>query len=529
MAWPDRLLRAFGLQRAPRVAHRHYAGAALNRLNLDWVRQPLSGDRELEGDLMRLRARGRDLARNNVYARRFVKMAQNHIVGPKGLRLIPTNTFANGKPRDDINDAVRAAWKAWSKPAMCSTTGKHSLVGLMRLSIAEWVTGGESLVQIVFDPSRPFGVTLHPIDADRLDQSLMRAAGEGRNEIRYGVEIDRFGTPVAYHILQAHPSEFGRHGYQRKAYDVVPASQVIHLALWDERVDLTRGVSQLAVAMRDLKHLDGAQEASVVALRAAASTMGFITTKSPDGEVETPDTDQEFEADPGVVKYLGMNQEFQAWASTQPTDNYPDFTKAVLRGLAAGLGASYSMLAGDLSDANMSSMRVGRAEEQEQWMALQQWFEDQWCERVFQAWLPAAVLSGWLSVPGYDVAKAASHRWQPRSWVSPKPLEDAEVAEIEIGLGINSRQRIAARRGDDLWDLWDELAEEQEYAEEKDLDVSPPKKSEAAGGNTPDGTDPEDAADATAGNDAGAGRGGARHARRGRRSHPDLAVVRAAR
>lgn len=526
MAWADRILRSVGLQRVPKApAARNFAGAALNRLNMDWVRQPLSGDKELEGNLMALRARGRDLARNNVYARRFVKMAQNHIVGPKGLRLIPTNTMVNGKPRDDINDAVRAAWKAWSAPRLCSTTGKHSLVSLKRLAIAEWVAGGESLTQIVLDPRRPFGIALHPIDADRLDQSLMRAPGNGRNEIRYGVEIDRVGTPVAYHILTLHPSELGRRGFQRREYDVIPAEQMIHLALWDERVDLTRGVPQFAVAMRDLKHLDGAQEASVVALRAAASTMGFITTKGPEGEVETPDTDQEFEADPGVVKYLGMNQEFQAWASTQPTDNYPDFTKTLLRGLCAGMGASYPMLTGDSSDANMSSLRVQRAEEQEQWMALQQWFEDQWCERVFEAWLPAAVLSGALVIPNYDISKAAQHRWQPRSWVSPKPLEDAEVAEIEIGLGINSRQRIAAKRGDDLWDIWDELQEENEYAEEKDLDVAPPKQG-AQGGKTTDGTDPEDTADATAGNDAGAGRGSARDPRRRRQPHSDLAVVR---
>lgn len=492
--------------RAPKpAARRQYAGAQLNRLTLDWVRSPLSADRELEGDLLRLRARGRDLARNNVYARRFMKMAQNHIVGPRGIKLQPCNTLKNGKPRDDINDAIRDAWAAWSRPAHCSITGKHSLVGLARLAIAEWVTGGESLTQIVRDPSHPFGITLHPIDADRLDQQLMRTPAEGRNEIRYGVEIDAFGRPVAYHILRGHPSEYHRMVGAGRQYDVVPAADMIHLALWDERVDLTRGVPQLAVAMRDLKHLDGAQEASVIALRAAASTMGFITTKSPDGDIETPNTDEEFEADPGVVKYLGMNQEFQAWQSTQPTDNYPDFTKAVLRGLAAGLGASYAMLAGDFSDANMSSMRVGRSEEQEQWQALQQWFIDQWMERVFVAWLPAALLRGALDVAGgdvaYDLTKLQRHKWHPRRWVSPKPLEDAETAEIELALGLNSRARIAAQRGDDLWDIWDELVEEQEYAEEKDLDVSPPRPG-AAGANNDEGREPAD--DAASGNDDGA-------------------------
>lgn len=529
MAWPDRLLRAFGLQRAPKPgAQRNFAGAQFNRLTFDWVRAPLSADKELEGDLLRLRARSRDLVRNNVYARRFLKMAQNHVVGPKGVLLRPANTFANGRPYDTVNDAVREAWERWSRPQHASISGRLSLAQLERLAIAEWVTAGESLTQIVRDPTHPFGVTLHPIDADRLDQSLMRQAGDGVNEIRYGVEIDRVGRPVAYHILRAHPSEYGRLRGVRKEYDVLPAADVIHLALWDERVDLTRGIPQLAVALRDLKHLDGAQEASVIALRAAASTMGFVTTKSPDGDVETPDTDQEFEADPGVVKYLGMNQEFQAWDSGQPTDNYPDFTKAVLRGLAAGLGASYAMLANDLSEANYSSMRVGRAEEQETWMALQQWFIDHWCQRVFDAWLPAAMLAGALQVPQFDVAKASRVTWHPRRWVSPDPLKDVSAYEKEIALGITSRTRIAGTRGDDLWDVWDELKEEHEYAEEQDLDVEPPRAN-AAGDNANGDDTADDAADAAAPDDVAAGRGGARHARRGRRPDSDLALLRAAR
>jgi len=514
------------------TAKRSYVGAAVNRLTLDWIRAPLSADKELEGDLLKLRARGRDLARNNVYARRFVKMAQANIVGPKGVQLVPCNAFANGKPRDDINDAVKAAWARWSLPQFASANGKLSLVSMARLAIAEWVTGGESLTQLVADPANPFGITLHQIDADRLDQQLNRPRGNGRNEIRYGVEIDRIGKPVAYHILQAHPSEYGRAPGLARSYDVIPAAQLIHLALWDERVDLTRAPSQLAVAMRDLKHLDGAQEASVIALRAAASTMGFVTTKGNEADVETPDTDQEFEADPGVVKYLGLNQEFQAWEATQPTDNYPSFTKAVLRGLAAGLGVSYAALANDLSDVNYSSMRIGRADEQDHWVALQQWFIDQWMERVFQAWLPSAVLAGGLTIPHYDVAKAQAHKWQPRRWVSPDPVKDITAFEKELAVGVNSRTRYAGARGDDLWEIWDELVEEHEYAEEQDLTVEPPRTTGATGGTTDgtqtDGTDPNESADAASGDGAQPGRGRARGARPGRRSDHDLAVVRAA-
>lgn len=520
-------------------AKRSYVGAAVNRLTLDWVRAPLSGDMELQNDLLKLRARGRDLARNNVYARRFVKMAQANIVGPFGVQLVPCNAFTNGKPRDDINEAVKCAWNRWSQPKFASANGKLSLTSLARLAVAEWITGGESLTQFVPDRSNPFGITLHPIDADRLDQTLNVPAGNGRNEIRYGVEIDRVGRPLAYHVLQAHPSDYRRMPGLARTYDVIPAAQMIHLALWDERVELTRAPSQLAVAMRDLKHLDGAQEASVIALRAAASTMGFVTTKGDQADVETPDTDAEFEADPGVVKYLGLNQEFQAWNSTQPTDNYPDFTKAVLRGLAAGLGVSYAALANDLSDVNYSSMRIGRADEQDHWSALQQWFIEQWMERVFQAWLPSAVLSGGLQIPNYDVSKAEEHKWGPRRWVSPDPVKDITAFEKELALGVNSRTRYTNGRGDDLWEIWDELVEEDEYAEEQDLNVEPPRAVAATGGTTNDSTSdgegdgqgdstsdtPEDAP----GDAAGAGRGRTRHAGRGRQSDPDLALVRAAR
>lgn len=532
MAWPDRLLRAFGLQRVPQKRG-SYVGAAINRLTLDWIRSSLSADKELEGDLLRLRARGRDLARNDGYGRRFVKMAQNHIVGPRGIRLVPCNAMVNGKPRNDLNDAVKAAWERWSKPQFCSLTGKHSLTSMARLMVAEWVTGGEGLTQIVLDRSLPFGIALQPIDADRLDQDLNRPAGEGRNEIRYGVEISRIGRPIAYHILRSHPSELQRYPGLARSYDVIPADQVIHLALWEERVDLTRAPSQYAVVMRDLKHLDGAQEASVIALRAAASTMGFVTTKGDAADVETPDTDQEFESDPGVVKYLGLNQEFQSWDATQPTDNYPDFTKAVLRKLAAGLGVSYSALANDLSDANYSSMRVGRAEEQEQWMALQQWFIDHWMERVFDAWINAAVLAGALSIPNYDVQKASAHKWQPRRWVSVDPVKDVTAFEKELALGVNSRTRYTAGRGDDLWDIWDELEEEEDYAEEKDLDVAPPRQP-ATGGTTNDSTSDgkgdgaDDAPEDAAGDAAGTGRGRTRQPRRGRQPDPDLALIRTA-
>lgn len=507
MSLIDRIAKRLGFQRV-RSQRNAYAGAAVNRLLLDWIRAPLSADREVEGYMLRLRARARDAVRNNAYARRFVRMAQLHIVGPRGIRARPSNRLG-ARPHDTLNDEISRAWREWGRPGLASVDGRLSWLELQHLAVSEVYQSGEALFQIVQDLAHPHGFALHPIDADRLDERLMRPAGPGRNEIRYGVELDSVGRPVAYHILTQHPSDTGRIG-GGTSHVRLPAAQVIHLMHGTERVGRTRGVPRLAVALRDLRHLDGAQEASLVAMRTAASAVGVVVTKDPNGEVDTPPLGATLEVEPGMFPYLGMNQELQSWSPHAPSDNYPDFTKAVLRGVASGLGTNYAQLAGDLSDANMSSMRVGRAEEQEGWMAEQEWLIEHFCQPVYDTWLRAAALAGAVRVPEFNIARASAVTWQPRRWASPDPVKDIEADERRVALGVVSRQMIASRDGNDLWEVWEQLSEEAAYAEDEGLNVEPPRK--AAGAQPNDGTD-------TAANGAASGDGaddgadgGGRHA-----------------
>ena len=528
MSLLDRALGIVGLQRAkPVPATRNaFVGAASSRLLNDWVRQPLSADREIEVDLVRLKGRARDLVRNNPYAKRFVRMCRAHIVGPAGVQMHPCNEFANGRPYDAVNEAIEEAWEDWSKPKHASANGRLSWLGLQRLAVSEWATSGEALFLIRYDRAYQYGMALQPIDADRLDVTWNRARNPrtGEAEIRMGVEMAEDGRPLAYHILDVHPADIGSMAARAQYRRRIPAEQVIHLFKNDERVEQTRGVPELAIAMRDLRHLDGFQEAALVQARTSAAAMGFIVTKSPDGDTTEPDEGLEFSAEAGVIRELGVGQEFQSWDPNQPSETYGGFVKAVLRGIAAGLGASYAMMANDLSDANYSSMRVGRAEEQETWQELQGWFIDQFCERVFEAWYPAAVLSGALVLPLSERRTFDDHDWTPRRWASVDPVKDIEADERRVALGVDSRKRIAARDGLNLWDVMEDLAEEQEYSASLKLTITPAKSA----GGLPNG-EANQPADAGAGNDAGAGSGGDGDASGGGRANPHLAVVRAAR
>ena len=529
MASPSRFRRVLEALRTPAdpPARRNvFTGAAVNRLTMDWVRSPLAADKEVEYDLVRLKGRARDLVKNQPYARRWVQMARSHIVGPKGVLLRPEVTYVNGKRHDPANEAIEYAWGEWSRPQHASANGRLSWLGLQRLAVSEWATAGEALILIRYGRQYRFGMALQPIDADRLDDQFSRAANSRTGElaVRMGVEVDDIGTPVAYHILDVHPSLVGSTFARAQARRRIPADQVIHLYANDERVEQSRGVPPLATAMRDLRHADGFQEAALVKMRTAAAAMGFIVTKDANGDTTEPTEGLEFAGEAGVFRELGLNQEVQSWDPKEPATSFGEFMKAILRSVAASLGVSYASMANDLEAANYSSMRVGRAEEQETWMERQTWFIDQFCERVFAAWFPAAVLSGALDITLSESRDMTAHRWIPRRWASVDPVKDVEADERRVALGVLSRQTIAGRDGDDLWEEMERLAEEQDEADRLSLNIDPPR---TAGGAKPnDGTQGAAGAQASDGSHGGTGRG--RAAGGGGRSDPGLAVVRSA-
>ena len=96
------------------------------------------------------------------------------------------------------------------------------------------------------------------------------------------------------------------------------------------------------------------EEAEITAARVAACKMGFLVKDKADGYVgdmdEAGNTLMEVEA--GAIEELPMGTRFESWNPDHPVGNYSAFVKSCLRGIAAGLGVSYNMLANDLEGVN---------------------------------------------------------------------------------------------------------------------------------------------------------------------------------
>ena len=82
---------------------------------MDWGTTPFSADWDLRYSLRQLRARSRELAANNGYARKFLKMCMTNIAGPNGIVLRPTMKDQRGNPDKANNEKIKAAWDRWGQ------------------------------------------------------------------------------------------------------------------------------------------------------------------------------------------------------------------------------------------------------------------------------------------------------------------------------------------------------------------------------------------------------------------------------
>jgi lambda family phage portal protein len=370
------------------------------------------------------------------------------------------------------NQEIERGWKEWGYPEYASADGHDSWTEIERLAIQTVVIDGECIIRRLRGFDNEFGYALQFIDADLLDEQYNVAAGPGQNQIKMGVEVDRWNRAVAYHIWSRYGDDMS--GRERRR-ERVPADEITHLFV-RYRINQTRGITWLAPVLTSVRHLDGYEISELVAARASAAKMGFIKNVHPDAvssfvwKADQKPTTTEVE--PGVIQELLPGQEFQEFDPTHPSTAYEMFTSTVLRAVARGLRISYLTLTGDLRQANYSSMRAGLQPERDRWRVLHTWFACHFHRVVYRDWIDLATLKGAVAVDTRLGSDYYEVEWKGRGWKWVDPKSDLEAAQIEVSMGLNSRQRLAAEQGRDFEEIIDEIAYEEEFAEDAGVDIS---------------------------------------------------------
>jgi len=459
----------FEIKRAKQPVKRNYAGAKINRFTSDWFTSNLTADEILRWQLPKLRERSRDLERNDDYMRNFLRKLENNVIGANGIVLQSKVRFKVNQELDiKTNSMIEDEWRKWGKryASVCETI---SFRDLMKIAIRAVARDGEVLIRKVRGYDNPYQFALQVIEADYLDESYNADLPNG-NRIIMGVEKNKWGKPVAYHVWDKHP---GDHTAGNRTRIRISADEIIHLFV-KERPSQTRGVPWVASAMIKLRMLGAYEEAEVVAARVAAAKMGFFVEEM-EGVPYTGETDTDgnliSEVEPGILEKLPPGVDFKPFDPGSPSAEFSDFVKAMLRGISAGIGCNYNTLCNDLEGVNYSSLRAGSLDEREFWKDIQSWFIDNFLERVYPDWVEMSALSGKLNIQFSEIERYIAPEWQPRRWDWVDPLNEVQAKLLELKNGLTTRTRICAEKGLDFEDVLEELRREKQLMEEYGISI----------------------------------------------------------
>lgn len=452
----------------------------------------------LRGELTAMRARSRDMSRNQDYGRRFYGLLKQNVVGADGIRLKMDVRTVAGKKDRQANAIIEKAFNEWARLGNCTVCGRYSLIDVQNLWIETLAKDGESLMREWKGSAGrfggAFGYGLQFLSTPRLDTAMSKRVSDKVNVV-LGVELNEFQRPLGYHFRTTEPNaDFV--DFRSRATERVPASQILHSFIAEE-VGQVRGFPWAHSTLVRLKRLHMYERAEATAADLAARKNGFFFADQGEfGDGLETDEDGNYIVDVEEASFDVLPKgvtDFKPYDPQHPMQQFPDFVSAMLHGVSAGLNISYPALSTDLKGVNYSSIRQGELTDRDHWKAIQKFMIEQLLEPVFRSWLAWTFVTNpekLAPLPVEKLEKWFAATWRARGYEWVDPLKEVNAQEKAIANGLKSRTQIVAAMGGDIEDVFDDLAEEDKLAAERGLDFS-----KASNAPTKDQAEPPDDGD----------------------------------
>lgn len=478
-----------------------YVGARLDRRETaGWA--PRSGDADSDSliDLRVLRGRSRDLLRNSPLAGGAVDTIVQNGAGT-GLTLQPTPDLdALGWTQDQGDEfiaKVESEFGLWAESKDCDVTRTQNFYELQGLTLRSMLESGDNITLLPFvnraGALNPYQTSVQLIEADRLANP--RGVVDGQildtgNRVYGGVEVDEYGAPIAYNILQRHPGSMVL-SKDPWAYDRIllfgkssARRNVVHL--FDrKRPDQHRGVPYIAPVIEQLKQLSKYSEAEIQAAVISAMFTVFVKTEMGEDAKGLVDAAQitacekNYRLEPGAVIGLAQGQDVQFADPKRPNTAFDGFVLAILRQIGVGLGLPFEILVKHFT----ASYSAARAALLEAWKVYKQrrvFLANNWCQLIYECWMYEAVALGRINAPGF-FTEAIMHRAYLRAeWVGDAPGQidpekEANAASLRIAEGLSNRKIETMELTGRNWaDVHKQLAKEHEMRVEDGLEAAAP-------------------------------------------------------
>lgn len=474
-----------------------YTGGKRDRRSTrNWRPKETSANADILVDLPDLRARSRDLVRNNPIATGAIATVVTNVVGD-GLTLQSRiDRKALGLADEQATAWQAAAEREWELFCeTCDFTRAQSHYELQALILRSAMESGDVLIVRRYRKDRgdAYGTKIQVVEADRV---CNKDRGQDTLTTVAGVNFDASGIATGYQVASRHPDDFTLGTKAELTWSAVPArdadsGRALAILLYDRlRPDQARGLPYLAPVIESLKMLGDYADAEVRAAVIAAMFTAFIETPAEDetegsvigsdaaADVADPKKEIALE-DAGAIVALNPGQKVNTANPGRPNPVFDAFVASVYKQIGVALELPYELVIKSFQ----ASYSASRAALEMAWQFFRKrrsWLAWRLCQPTYEWCIEEAVASGRLDAPGFFDDPIVRQAYLGSDWIGPvrpnlDPKKESDADKQDLEMKVTTRSEIIARRtGGTFEQKIAKLAEEDAVMEAAGVKSEPP-------------------------------------------------------
>ena len=457
----------------------HGASQTKNSM-LGWLVNGYSAEDDIDKHGSTLRRRSRDLYAGGGLARSGPAAMVTNVVGwgirpkPKidGEVLGMTDEACDEWERNTLRE-----FSLWAENNMCDAERQKNFYALQQLAFRSQLVSGDVFVLFGMKENKrtPYQTTLRLLEADRIstpdsngEESEVKEE-EGGGRIIDGVEIDKEGVVVRYHITNRHPRmEENTQEVTWTAIDAIGGEtgypNILHI-MTHERPEQRRGIPFVAAQIEQIKQLDRYINSELAANVVASMLAIFLTSSEDDGKAGMEDAVNEdekvtddglkLELAPGAIYDLPPGKQVTMANPVRNNSTFESFVSALEEFIGSSMGIPKEVLIKKY-DSNYTAARGALLDFWREVRVHRTAFNSSFNQPIYEQWLSEAVAIGRIEAPGFFDDPAIRQAWCGCDWRGGSmghvdPLKEVNAAEKRVSLNITTQEQEASEYNGNDW------------------------------------------------------------------------------
>ena len=482
-AYRERLMRERETSGGPRMAAtgygNHGASTTLNSM-IGWIVGGGSAEDDIDLHGALLRQRSRDLFAGGGLARSGPATLTTNVVGwgiqPKP-KIDGEALGLSDEARDEWERNTLREFRLWAENPMCDAERQQNFYGLQQLAFLSELVSGDVFVLFGMKENKrtPYTTTIRILEADRISTP---DSSEGESEstetdsggrIVDGVEIDKEGAVIRYHIASRHPlMENSTQTVEWQAIEALGKDtgypNILHI-MTVERPEQRRGIPFVAAQIEQIKQLDRYLTSELAANVVSSMLTAFVISESDDGKFGMEDavnedekvTDDELKLElaPGAIYSLPPGKKVQELNPLRNNSAFESFVTTMETLIGASMGIPKEVLVKKY-ESNYTAARGARLDFWREVRVRRTAFNNSFNQPIYEQWLSEAVANGRIEAPGFFDDPAIRQAWCGCMWMGASmghvdPLKEVKAASERIANNITTQEQEASEYNGNDW------------------------------------------------------------------------------